>query len=143
MIGETDPILIVDDSAQDAALFSVALEGAEIKNPLVFTTSYDDTVDYYAGAGKYADRKIYPIARLIFLDIRMPRLSGFELLAWLRANQTSKDSRIIMMSGAASPFELERVFAIGADSFLKKPLSTIELIESLKRVRASWLLNAS
>jgi CheY-like chemotaxis protein len=137
------PFLIVEDSAEDAMLFSMALEEAGLRNPLVFTTSFDDTVSFFGGGGKYADRQLYPITHTIFVDVRLPGYSGLELLAWLRVNDSTREAKVIMMSGSVSPIERERAFAMGANFFLEKPVTTLELIESLKQLRSALLLNAS
>ncbi|MEO7411986.1 MAG: response regulator [Opitutaceae bacterium] len=111
----------MEDSENDALLFSVALEEASVRNPLVFTASYDETVGYFKGTGKYSDRAQHPLPALIFLDVHMPKVSGFEVLTWLRKNEASANSTIIMMSGAASEKYVAHAFSLGADHYLRLP----------------------
>jgi DNA-binding response OmpR family regulator len=131
-----DTILIVEDSENDALLFSVALEEAGIRNPLFFTSTYQEAKDYFLGQGKFSDRPRYPIPRLIFLDAHMHDVSGFEVLQWLRQNDSSKGTRIAMMSGSSSDADVSRAFWMGADHFLTKPIDTQDLVETLKVLRA-------
>ena len=139
MLRSSDTILVVEDSENDALLFSVALEEASVRNPLVFTTSYDETVQYLGGKGKYSDRTQYPLPALIFLDVHMPKISGFEVLAWLRKNEAFANITVIMMSGAASEKDVARAFSLGADHYLSKPVGAEDLVDALRHLRAHWL----
>jgi CheY-like chemotaxis protein len=131
--------MIVEDSRNDALLFSAALEEAGVTNPLVFTSSYDETVAYFNGAGRYADRELHPLPLLIFMDVQMPKQSGFELLTWLRSNEASSEITVIMMSGSLSQEYPERAYSLGASFYLQKPIAAAELVEALRSVRIHWL----
>ncbi|MEO7411987.1 MAG: response regulator [Opitutaceae bacterium] len=139
MARETDHILIVDDSPDDASLLKQGLEDADVENPLVFTSGYDETLDYLRGWGKYADRAEYPPPLIAFLDINMPGKSGFDLLTWIRENEESKRLVVIMMSGSSSADDIARSYRLGANSYLLKPKNHGDLIKSLKHFRAYWL----
>src|SRR5258708_38312989 len=115
--------MIVDDSESDALLFRTALEEAAIVNPLVHCSSYDEAVQYLTGWGKYTDRKTHPFPLILFLDIHMPGKTGFDLLEWLRENETTKRLVVIMMSGSASQADIARSYARGANSYLLKATS--------------------
>jgi CheY-like chemotaxis protein len=136
---ETDPILIVDDSEEDALLFRSALEEAQIINPLFHASGYDQALEYFMGWGKYADRVAYPMPLILFLDINMPDKSGFELLEWIRNNELTKGLVVIMMSGSASEKDISRSYALGANSYLLKPETRKELLKALNHFRAYWL----
>lgn len=136
---ETDPILIVDDSENDALLFRAALEEAEIVNPLYHATGYDQAMDYFMGWGAYADRAAYPMPLIVFLDINMPGKSGFELLEWIRENEPTKGLVVIMMSGSASEKDIARSYSLGANSYLSKPDTREELLKTLNHFRSYWL----
>ena len=139
MLRSSDTILIVDDSPNDALLFSVALEQAGIRNPLIFTSNFDQTVEFLLGRGDYGDRKRYPFPSLIFLDFHMPKVSGIEVLTWLRATETTKNVTVIMMSGAASERDVQRALSLGADYYLTKPIAAQDLIDALRHLRENWL----
>jgi CheY-like chemotaxis protein len=131
--------MIVDDSETDALLFRTALEEADIVNPLVHCPSYEEAVYYLTGWGKYSDRKTYRFPLILFLDIHMPGKTGFDLLEWLRANETTKGLVVIMMSGSASQADIAQSYARGANSYLLKPSSREDLVKTLQHFRVFWI----
>lgn len=131
--------MIVEDSETDALLFRSAMEEANIINPLVHCPSYDDAVQYLQGWGKYTDRKTHPLPLILFLDIYMPGKTGFDLLEWLRENETTKGLVVIMMSGSASEADIAQSYARGANSYLLKPSSREELVKTLQHFRIFWI----
>jgi CheY-like chemotaxis protein len=139
MSRESELIMIVDDSETDAFLFRTALEEADIINPLAHCSSYDAAVQYLTGWGKYFDRKTYPLPLFLFLDIYMPGKTGFDLLDWLRANESTKRLVVIMMSGSASQADIANSYARGAHSYLLKPNSREDLVKMLQHFRVFWI----
>jgi CheY-like chemotaxis protein len=139
MIRESDPILIVDDSETDAELFRSALQEAQVENPLVHVSSYDEAMDYLMARGKYLDRITYPIPLIVFLDINMPGKSGLDVLQWIRENERMKRLVVIMMSGSTSDADISRAYALGANSYLLKPETREDLVKTLVHFRMYWL----
>jgi CheY-like chemotaxis protein len=139
MSRESELIMIVDDSEADALLFRTALEEAGVVNPLVHCSSYDDAVQYLTGWGKYSDRKTHPFPFILFLDINMPGKTGFDLLEWLRENETTKRLVVLMMSSSASQADIAQSYARGANSYLLKPSSREELVKTLQHFRIYWI----
>jgi CheY-like chemotaxis protein len=139
MSRESEVIMIVDDSETDAHLFRTALEEANIINPLVHCSSYEEAVHYFIGWGKYNDRKAHPLPLILFLDIYMPGKTGFDLLEWLRENEATKRLVVIMMSGSASQTDISQSYARGANSYLLKPNSREELVKLLQHFRVFWI----
>ena len=139
MLRESDPILIVDDSESDAELFRSALEEAQVENPLVHASTYDEAMDYLMGRGKFLDRTSYPMPLLVFLDIHMPGKSGLDVLRWIRTNETTQRLVVIMMSGSAAASDISSAYALGANSYLMKPSAREDLIKTLVHFRMYWL----
>ena len=136
---ETDPILIVDDSEDDALLFRSALEEAGIENPLFHATGYEEALEYLTGLGKFIDRAKYPMPLVVFLDINMPGKTGFDLLQWIRSDVRTKGLVVLMMSGSSSQADISRSYALGANSYLMKPETHEELLKTLEHFRRFWL----
>ena len=139
MIREGGPILIVDDSETDAELFRSALEEAQVENPLIHASSYDEALDYILARGKYLARSAHPLPCVVFLDIHMPGKSGLDVLHWLRENPSTHSLVVIMMSGSTAEEDIARAYTLGANSYLIKPETREALVKTLVHFRMYWL----
>src|SRR5438552_3096681 len=77
-------ILIAEDSEEDSEILKRALHRAGPNIPLLFVRDGQQAMDYLAGHGPYADRTQHPLPRLILLDLKMPKVDGFDVLGWLQ-----------------------------------------------------------
>ena len=121
-------ILIADDDPTDVLFLRRAL--TDCSNPCVVFDVADgqEAIDYLAGRGKYADRAAYPVPGQLFLDLKMPRVSGLEVLEWLRQQPHSAQLPVVIVSGSHLPDDVQRAKRLGAD-YLVKPLEYEELRE--------------
>ena len=95
---------------------------------------------YLEGKGVYADRDTYPIPDMILLDLKMPRINGFEFLEWLRS-KGPEDHRIIpvvVMSSSGLKEDIDRAYRLGANSYLVKPVSWVLFQERIKALGIYW-----
>ena len=119
-------ILIADDDPTDVFFLRRAL--TECCEPCVVFDVGDgqEAIDYLAGHGKYADRSAHPFPRQLFLDLKMPRVTGLEVLEWLRRQSDTSQLGVVMTSGSQLPEDVERAERLGAD-YLVKPLEYEDL----------------
>jgi CheY-like chemotaxis protein len=78
------PILLVEDEEHDVLFMQIALDRAEVKNPLVVVRDGRSAIAYLAGHQGNGDRQQPPVPRLVLLDLRLPRVPGLEVLKWIR-----------------------------------------------------------
>ena len=134
-------VLLVEDDPNDVLLTQIAFEKARLANPLTVVRDGEEAIAYLRGAGPFADRRRYPMPILVLLDLKMPKLTGFQVLEWLRA-QPGMVGRIpvaIMTSSDHDP-DATRAFQLGADSFLQKPPDAEALLALVQRLHAYWLI---
>lgn len=127
-------ILLVEDDRDDVFIFQRTLKSAGIANPVVVVTTGQDAVDYLSHQGKYADSKKYPLPFVIFLDLKLPYLDGFEVLTWIRAQPQLRSIIVVVLSGSDETRDHQKAYALGARTYLVKPpqVKDIELfIESM------------
>ena len=125
------PILIADDDDNDALLMDLAWKRAGIPYPLRRVRDGEEAVAYIQGTGPYADRAQHPFPLLVFLDLNMPRKSGFEVLETLRATPEYHALTIEVLSGSDRRNDVERALGLGANSYLVKPHGLTDRIEML------------
>src|SRR6266404_5488733 len=96
-------ILLVEDSPDDVFFMRYALKKAGILHPVHIATDGQQAVDYLLGTDKYANRVEFPIPTSVFLDIKLPFRSGFEVLAWMRTQPALSQLPVFMLTGATKP----------------------------------------
>lgn len=132
-------LLLVEDNEDDVFLMRRALKGAKVANPLFVAEDGQQAVDYLGGAGKYSDRTQYPLPAVVFLDLKLPLLSGHEVLSWIR-RQTELDSVVvIVLTSSSEARDLNRCYSLGANSYLVKPPTPEQLEELAKAFKWYWL----
>ncbi len=117
----SNTILLVEDSRDDAYAFRYALKRSRIMNPLQVLTDGQQAIDYLSGVGHYADRNVYPLPFVIFLDLKLPYVDGFDALSWIRAQPELRSIAVIMLSGSAEDRDQDRAHELGARRYLVKP----------------------
>jgi CheY-like chemotaxis protein len=132
-------LLLVEDNEDDVFLMKRALKEAGIVNPLHIVEDGQEAKDYLAGAGKFADRASYPLPAVVFLDLKLPLVSGHEVLAWIRQQPELESLVIIVLTSSNEASDLSRSYALGANSYLVKPPTPEQLEELAKAFRWYWL----
>jgi CheY-like chemotaxis protein len=133
-------ILLAEDSPEAATLFKLVLERNSVDNPIVVVTNGHDTIAYLAGQGKYADRIVFPMPEVLFLDLRMPELDGYEVLEWLKGNPSiRKELLIIVLSDDVRADSIRRAYDLGANSFLTKPLRSRDVRNLIQHFAGHWV----
>ncbi|MDB6056023.1 MAG: two-component system response regulator [Verrucomicrobiales bacterium] len=115
------PILLVEDDSNDSLLLQRAFRRAALTNLLQVVTNSEEAVDYLLGEKHYQDRAIYPLPRLLILDLKLPGMSGLELLKWIRSEAKLKDLSVIILSSSRQTDDIDRAYELGATSYMAKP----------------------
>lgn len=136
-------ILVVEDQRSDILLAQRAFARAGIKVPLQVITDGDAAVRYLSGAKPYDDRQRFPFPCLLVLDLRLPRRSGHEVLAWIRESPELVGAQIpvVMVSTSNDADDRERAFFLGARQFLVKPLNGEIVAGMLRQVGLDELMD--
>ena len=133
-------ILLVEDNEEDILLLRRAFRKANIANRLVEVRDGQAAIQYLSGDADYADRARYPIPFLVLLDLRLPKLSGFEVLAWIRDQPEFVELIIVVLTGSDQVPDITKAHELGANSYLVKPGDFDDLVEIVKRIKGHWLL---
>jgi DNA-binding response OmpR family regulator len=132
-------ILHIEDDPNDAALLDHACRRAGVQCRLVTVSDGDEALAYLQGKDQFSDRDKYPLPRLILLDLKMPRLSGFEVLAWVRSHATTKLMPVVILSSSNHHTDVKKAYDLGANSYLIKPVAFEGLVEVVKALHHYWI----
>ena len=102
-------------------------------------TDGDAAVDYLSATGAYSDRSTHPLPDLVFLDIKVPRRNGHEILGWIRAQPGLKSLPVVMLTGSEEPTDVTRAYSLGATSYLRKLPSPAEFGQAVRIILKYWL----
>ncbi len=138
-MGERLNILVAEDDPSDVLLLKRALSKAGLQAPIHFVQNGEEVIDYLQGEKPFDDRAAYPLPNLLVLDLKMPRLNGFEVLEWLR-RQAELRSRmlVVVFSSSFDPEDVSLAYTLGANSYLVKPHNSEEFITTVRRMEKYW-----
>src|SRR5213592_3516692 len=110
-------VLLVEDDLNDIFIVKRAFKTANIPTPLQVVTDGQEAISYLRGDGKYADRDAFPLPRLMVMDIRMPRRTGFEVLEWVKnSDRPLRRIPIVIVSSSENPADINRAYELGANA---------------------------
>jgi CheY-like chemotaxis protein len=132
--------LLVEDDPNDVLFVKRAFREAPATIRLHAVNDGAQAMEYLQGHGEYADRAKYPIPDVILLDLKMPRVNGFEFLEWLRASHLNHLHLIpvVIMSSSAERQDIQRAYSLGVNSYLVKPINWQEFRERIKALGIYW-----
>ncbi len=136
-------VLLVEDDLNDIFLVKRAFKLAQIPNPLQVATDGEEAINYLRGDGKYADRAAYPLPRLIVMDIKMPRRTGFEVLAWVKGDALLRRIPIVIVSSSDNPADINRAYELGANAYMVKPVDFRAVEHLFQSITHYWGLECA
>lgn len=132
-------ILLADDCPNDVLLVRAAFARAGFEHTILVVPDGEETLRYLKAEGQYSDRKKFPIPTLLLLDLKMPRIDGFEVLKWIRRHLEWRCLPVIILSNSYYGPDIQRAYDLGANSFLTKPADLEEYVSAVKQVGDFWL----
>jgi CheY-like chemotaxis protein len=137
---EHDIILLVEDNPQDVLLIQRAFRKANLTIPLQVVNDGEAAVHYLSGEGLYGDRLDYPLPVLILLDLKLPRKSGAEVLAWLRQQPQLKRLPVVVLTSSKEYADINNVYDLGVNAYMVKPVAFDNLVDIVKTLNMHWLI---
>ena len=131
-------VLHVEDDDNDAILIERALAEAGDVYELKRVNNGKQAMDYLLGHGTYMHRELFPLPRLILLDLMMPGVDGFQFLEWARKDAVANALPIVVLAASQYWVDVKRAYKLGADSFIVKPFGFHELEKQLRVTVEYW-----
>jgi len=132
-------VLLVEDDANDVYFMKRAAREAGMLDSLQVVQDGQEAMDYLDGLGEYADRQRFPMPCLVLLDLKLPRVMGFEVLKWIRQQTALKDTKVIVLTSSDLKADVHLAHQLGANSYLVKPSTPDKLKETVARIKQYWL----
>jgi len=136
-------VLLVEDDLNDIFLVKRAFKMAQLETPLQVVTDGEEATHYLSGDGKYADRETYPLPKLIVMDIKMPRMSGFDVLEWIKHDGALRRIPVIIVSSSDRPEDIDRAYELGANAYMVKPVSYRAVERLFESITHYWGLECA
>ena len=136
---ELATILLVEDEPADATLIQRAFGKAGVRNPIVHLKNGDDALAYLAGVGKFSDRVQHPLPALILLDLKIPGMTGLQLLQWMRTNREIRRIPVVVLTMDEDPSTVNAAYDLGANSFLVKPGDSEQVARIAEAIQRYWI----
>ncbi|HEX5221622.1 MAG TPA: response regulator [Verrucomicrobiae bacterium] len=135
----TGLILAAEDEETDRFILNLAFERAAVPASVVMVNDGAECVDYLRGNGRFADRALHPLPTLLLLDLKMPRMHGFEVLEWLGTQPELKDLPAVVLSSSSDESDIQKARRLGARDYFVKPQSLDDLVGILHQVYERWM----
>lgn len=132
-------ILVADDDQNDVFFLRRAFQKSGVSHALVHVPDGQEAIDYLRGEANYGDRSRYPLPGLLLLDLKMPKVDGFDVLAWLKTRPDLEDLPVVVLSSSSREDDIQRARALGADDYRVKPADFDDLLTLAQDVAARWL----
>jgi two-component system response regulator len=133
-------ILLVEDNQSDAILTIRALKKHNLANNLVHLTDGAQALDYIFGVGEFEGRDISNNPKVIFLDIKMPKVSGLEVLRVLKGDERTKRIPVVMMTSSNEEKDILESHNLGVNSYVVKPVGFENFSKTIAELGFYWLV---
>jgi CheY-like chemotaxis protein len=141
--GPTEPgagtVLYVEDEESDAMFMQRAFASKGMGSALRVVGDGRAAIEYLSGAGKYADRREYPLPAVVLLDLNLPQVPGFEVLKWMRNHPDFARTPVVVFSSSTREDDRVKALELGANEFVGKPSSGLKFGEVVEGLRERWM----
>ena len=131
-------ILVAEDSEMDAFVLRKAFSMAGLPHKLVFVNDGGQAIDYLKGMPPYSDRERFPAPDLLLLDLKMPKVDGFQVLRWMQFLGLD-NIPVVVLSGSNLDSDKDEAMRLGANEYHVKTGHVPDVIKFLKDTSARWL----
>ena len=137
---ENKIILLVEDNPDDVDLNLRALKKYNLTNKIVVARDGQEALDYLFGTGPYAGRDPTHMPTIVLLDLKLPKVSGLEVLQRLRADPRTRLIPVVVLTSSSQEKDLVESYRLGCNSYIRKPVDFNEFVEAVHQLGLYWML---
>jgi two-component system response regulator len=140
MKSDKHTILLVEDNPDDEELTRLAFRECKFAYELVVAKDGQDALDYLFAAGRHSARDVCDMPQLVLLDLKLPRVSGLEVLKRVRADERTRFLPVVVLTSSREEQDLIDSYSLGANSYIQKPVDFNRFIEAVCQLGLYWLV---
>jgi two-component system response regulator len=133
-------ILLVEDNPDDQALLLRAMKKNRLANEIVVANDGAEALDYFFGRGAFEGRDLSIQPELVLLDLKLPKVSGHEVLQAMRDDPRTKYVPVVVLTSSVEDADMLKSYDLGANSFVQKPIDFEEFVEAAAKLGLYWLI---
>ena len=131
-----DPVLLVEDNPDDVLITKHAWKKGKINADLYIVNNGEEALDFLNKRNEYKDA---PSVSLMLLDLKMPRMNGFEVLEHIKQDQILKKLPIIVLTTSPRSSDVERAYELGCNSYIVKPVGFDNFVNAVTQIENYWI----
>ncbi|MHB1686014.1 MAG: response regulator [Ignavibacteriaceae bacterium] len=140
MIDNEIEILLVEDNPYDAEMTIRALKQNNISNKIFHVKDGSEAIDFLFAKGNYQERNMTTIPKVILLDLKLPKISGLEVLQILKSDELTKNIPVVVLTSSQEELDIKGSYKLGANSYIVKPVEFENFIKAVSDIGLYWLL---
>ncbi|MBC8186091.1 response regulator [candidate division KSB1 bacterium] len=133
-------IIIVEDNPEDSELMIRSLKKNNLSNNLILLEDGELALDFFFRRGKYKEREATKSNLMIFLDLKLPKVDGLEILRQLKSNKNTKKIPVVIVTSSKQDPDINTAYELGANSYVVKPVDYEKFTETIKQLGLYWLV---
>ena len=132
-------IVIVEDNPNDAELMLRSLKKNRLANNIVILEDGEQALDFIFCRGKYTDRDLSESPKVMFLDLKLPKVGGLEVLKQMKSNEHTRKIPVIVVTSSKEDPDIAAAYNLGANSYVVKPINFDSFVEKINQIGLYWL----
>jgi len=133
-------ILLVEDNPDDVELSLRALKKYKIANRIEVVRDGAEALDFIFGEGEYAERSLEDVPRVILLDLKLPKVTGLEVLERLKSDPRTRSIPVVVLTSSREERDIVQSYELGVNSYIAKPVDFDQFTEAVRQLGFYWLL---
>ncbi len=133
-------ILLVEDNPDDEELTLVGLKKSGLLNEVKVVRDGEEALNFLFATGEFEDRDPNSVPSVILLDLKLPKLGGFEVLQRIRANPVTRSVPVVMLTSSNEEEDVVASYKMGANSFVRKPVEFNRFTDAVRQLGLYWML---
>ena len=133
-------VLLVEDNPSDAELTLRAFKKHNLENKVFVVKDGEEALDFLFSTGQYAGRNINTHPKVVFLDLKLPKVSGIEVLRKLKSDERTRRIPIVVVTSSQEEQDIKECYSLGVNSYIQKPIEFDNFVKAIAEAGLYWVV---